>query len=120
MSRLLIALLFAGLVMGSDVLAANADRRIRLRFDPFAQPGSQTAGPGRPELAGSRRAWSPELRATLVSGEHSLVNLGGIILELGEEAHGYRLLEVREGEALFERAGSEAVLQMSGPEGGGP
>ncbi len=120
MSRVLIALLFAGLAMGSDVLAADAESRIRLRFDPFTQPGAQTAGPGRPGPAGSQPAWSPELRSTLVSGERSLVNLGGIILELGEEAHGYRLLEVREGEAVFERAGSEVVLQMTGPEGGGP
>ncbi len=120
MSRVLIALLFAGLVMGSDVRTANAEGRIRLRFDPFAQPGAQTAGPGSPGRAGSQRAWSPELRATLVSGERSLVNLGGTILELGEEAHGYRLLEVREGEAVFERAGSEAVLQLTGHESGGP
>ncbi len=120
MSRVLIALLFAGLAMGSGVRAAHAEGRIRLRFDPFAQPGTQTAGPGSPGRAGSQRAWSPELRATLVSGERSLVNLGGTILELGEEAHGYRLLEVREGEAVFERAGSEAVLQLTGHESGGP
>ncbi len=120
MSRLLSALLFAGLVMGPDVLAANAESRIRLRFDPFAQPGAQTAGPGRPGPAGAQRAWSPELRSTLVSGERSLVNLGGTILELGEEAHGYRLLEVREDQAVFERAGSEIVLKLMGEEGGGP
>ena len=120
MSRVQIALLFAGLVMSSDVLAANAESRIRLRFNPFAQPDAQTGAAGGRGQAGSQRAWSPELRATLVSGERSLVNLGGTILELGEEAHGYRLLEVREDEAVFERAGSEVVLQMTGPEGGGP
>ena len=120
MSRVLIALLFAGLAMGSDVLAADAESRIRQRIDPIAPPRAQTAGPGRPAPAGAQRAWSPELRSTLVSGERSLVNLGGIILELGEEAHGYRLLEVREGKAVFERAGSEVVLQMTGHEGGGP
>ncbi len=120
MSRVLIALLFAGLAMGSDVRTAHAEGRIRLRFDPFAQPGTQAAGSGRPGPAASQRAWSPELRATLVSGERSLVNLGGTILELGKETHGYRLLEVREDEAVFERAGSEVVLQMTGPEGGGP
>ncbi len=120
MSRLLTAVLFAGLALGSSALAANAEGPIRLRFDPFAQPGTQAAGSGRPGPAASQRAWSPELRATLVSGERSLVNLGGTILELGEEAHGYRLLEVREDEAVFERAGSEVVLQMTGPEGGGP
>ncbi len=120
MSRLPSAVLFAGLAIGSDALAANADGLIRLRFDPFAQPGARAAGPGRPGPAASQRAWSPELRAILVSGERSLVNLGGTILELGKETHGYRLLEVREDEAVFERAGSEVVLQMTGPEGGGP
>ncbi len=120
MSRVLIALLFAGLAMGSGVWAANAEGRIRLRFDPFAQPGTQTGGPGSPGQAGSRRAWSPQLRATLVSDKRSLVNLGGTILELGEEAHGYRLLEVREDEAVFERSDSEIVLKLIGEEGGGP
>ena len=79
MSRLLSAVLFAGLALGSDVLAANAEGPIRLRFDPFAQPGAPAAGPGSGP-ARSQRAWSPELRATLVSGERSLVNLGGTIL----------------------------------------
>ena len=120
MSRRLIALLFVGLVMGGDVLAANAASQIRLRFDPFAQPNAQTGAAASRGQAGSRRAWSPELRATLISGKRSLVNLGGTILELGEEAHGYRLLEVREDEAVFERSGSEIVLKLSGEEGGGP
>ncbi len=119
MSRMGLALLLAGLV-GGGVLAADEDGRIRLRFDPFAQPDAQTGGSGRPGPAGSQRAWSPELRATLVSGERSLVNLGGTILELGEEAHGYRLLEVREDEAVFERSDSEIVLKLIGEEGGGP
>ena len=120
MSRVLIALLFAGLAMGSGVLAAHAESRIRLRFDPFAQPDAQMGAAGNRGQAGSRRAWGPELRATLVSGKRSLVNLGGTILELGEEAHGYRLLEIREHEAVFERSGSEIVLKLIGEEGGGP
>ncbi len=119
MSRMGIALLLAGLV-GGGVLAADEDGRIRLRFDPFAAPDAQAAGATGTPAAGSAQPWSPELRATLVSGERSLVNLGGSILELDQEAHGYRLLEVREDEAVFERNGSEVVLKMIGLDGGSP
>ncbi len=84
------------------------------RFDPFDRP----AVPGD---ASARRTsvapaiWSPWLKATLVAGENSLANLGGIVLKLGEETHGYRLLEVREWTAVFSRDGERVMLAVVPP-----
>ncbi len=81
------------------------------RFDPFdkpALPGDVTA---RSSSAPSA-SWSPWLKATLVAGERSLANLGGVVLKLGEDTHGYRLLEVREWMAVFSKDGERVVLAV--------
>ncbi len=91
------------LLLGAPPAAADPP----LRHDPFQQPGSDGAG-----VAARGAGWRAELRATLVSGEDSLVDLGGLILRVGQAAHGYRLVEVREREATFERGGARVVLPL--------
>ena len=84
------------------------------RFDPFDRPPL-------PGDISSRRtstapaSWSPSLKATLVAGKGSLANLGGIVLRLGEDTHGYRLLEVREWTAVFSKDGARVVLAVIAP-----
>ena len=56
--------------------------------------------------------WSPELRGTLVSPWGPMVNVDGVILEIGEEIDGFRLVEVREYEAVFVRDGARRTLIM--------
>lgn len=102
---LLLGLLGAGLVQAEERVAPA------LRYDPFARPDH--AGAAR--RGGSGSAWSPELRATLVAGRNSIANLGGTIVGIGEETHGYRLVEVREREAVFERNGAKLVLAIDPP-----
>ena len=52
------------------------------------------------------------LRAVLVAGENSVVNFGGIILQIGETANGYRLLSVEEGEAIFSKGGEKVAFSL--------
>ncbi len=86
-----------------------------LRFNPFVPPAVLGRGGG--EVAGAPGFGAfPRLTGTLVAGPQSLANLGGWILGLGEEAHGYRLVEVREGEAVFERDGRPLVLRVDDEE----
>lgn len=116
MSRLAVAALAALLPL--HLAAADEPEVSPLRFDPFSGPALEgSGGPTRPVARG---AWTPVLRATLVAGPDSLANLGGIVLRLGEEAHGYRLVEVREWEAVFERGGVRRVfaLDAEGAEAG--
>jgi hypothetical protein len=67
------------------------------------------------EQARSQPDGGPEtldLRATLVAGRRSSVSLGGWILSLGEEISGYRLVSVREGEAVFSKDGETVQVSI--------
>ena len=93
----------------------RADEEPVLRFDPFAMPDLAWLAEARPGHDHGDDSWAPVLRATLVSrdGQGSLANLGGVVLRVGEETEGYRLLAVREWEADFERAGERLTLARS-------
>ena len=80
-----------------------------LRFDPF-RPREEPV-----ETSGKRAAkpaFVPVLLSTVVGGDHPLVNLGGELLGIGEEAKGYRLLHVYAFEALFEKDGKVVRIEI--------
>jgi hypothetical protein len=97
--------------------AAAGEARRALRFDPFERPDLDTiaraADPS--DARPSDDEWAPVLSATLDSGAESLANLGGVVLKIGEETHGYRLKEVRLWEAVFDRNGVSVVLAVETP-----
>lgn len=102
----------AVLVLAAAAAGASDPEPPRLRFDPFARPDlAAMPGVDAPAALGAA-AWAPVLNGTLVSGKDSLANLGGIVLGLGEQAHGYTLVEVRAFEAIFEHAGEKTVLSV--------
>lgn len=113
MSALWVVLLLTSLTGMVPAEGARADERVTPRFDPFDRPSLQ----GRPggEAAEPQTHWSPWLKATLVAGERSMANLGGVVLELGEETHGFRLVEVREWEAVFTKDGDHLTLAVVPP-----
>ena len=110
-------LLAAAALAGSVAGGAEGESTPRLRFDPFERPDlrgtarSADAPPG----AGSVADWEPVLSATLVGAEQSYANLGGVVLKVGEQTHGYRLKEVRIWEAVFEKDGADVVLYVVPP-----
>ncbi len=80
-----------------------------LRFDPFhRQPSPQLST----SAASVNIEWQPELTAVLLSDEGGFANLGGVILGIGEQTNGYRLVDVREFSAVFERGGQRLTLTM--------
>lgn len=88
------------------LVAASVDAAGQLQRNPFRVPielDAPVAAAGGPQM--ELRPDTLDLRATLVAGERSVVNLGGSILSLGEEIEGYRLVSVSEGEALFIKDG---------------
>ena len=99
--------------------ASAAPGDVELRWNPFVRPDLEPEddGGGAGGVAASAH-WRPVLRATLVSGQRSLANLGGVVLGLGDEAHGYRLTEVRAWEAVFEKGGATVVLPVEREEEG--
>jgi hypothetical protein len=118
MRYLLFALLAALLVpfQAAALEDLAEEPRPTLRFDPFAHPEIARGSTGRGRGGQRGQEWAPVVKATLVAGSQSMANLGGVILRIGEETHGYRLIEVREREAVFERGESSVVLSLE-PEG---
>jgi hypothetical protein len=93
---------------------ARSDAEGELRFDPFRPREEVAAAPG--AVVGRQpETFLPELRATLITRERSVVDLGGVILAVGEDAHGYTLLEVWPYQALFDYGGEEVVLEVAQP-----
>ncbi|MGI9341204.1 MAG: hypothetical protein ACR2QV_00035 [Gammaproteobacteria bacterium] len=95
-------------------LAANAQRLQRDPFQPPADFGDTTVTN---DVSARPQAIEAEVRGILFAGGESLVNFGGQIIGPGEEVNGYRLLEVGEEHAVFQR-GDEIVTLSLYPDGG--
>ncbi len=116
----------AGLMGVACLSWALADEAQPLRNDPFARPqlaalasknpATHSSATTRPDAANPEARpevpWSPRLKAVLVAGDGSLVNLDGTIVRLGEEVDGYRLVQVQDSEAIFKKAKQRIVLKM--------
>ena len=100
--RLALGALAVALALGS-ASPTRAASPTPLVHDPFAPAVSGTE----PDGAG----FAPELRAVLV-GRTPRVSLGGRILTIGEETHGYRLVEVHRRSAVFLYGGRRVVLSL--------
>ena len=93
--------------------AQAAEPQVELLRNPFTRPATA-------ELVASAvnmndvltMGGNTRLRAVLVAGPKSIVNLGGVILQIGESTNGYRLLEVGEGTATFNRKGEKIVFSL--------
>jgi hypothetical protein len=95
-----------------------------LQHDVFARPplGFQPAAPApRPGGAAAATAAKPALKvhAVLVAGAASMANVDGVMVRVGDIVHGYRLVEVHERGAIFEKNKTQFAVPLSGikPEG---
>lgn len=112
MMRYRTALLALALATSIPAWTADMVDARRLHRDPFEQPGMGRTD-ARPEPATSSAApWRPELRAVLVAGERSMANVGGIIVKIGGQVDGFRLLEVKDRTAVFVGNGVALTLSM--------
>jgi len=90
----------------------------KLQHDPFARPalaGLQHAsrpGParnGEPTGAATRRL---KLQAVMVAGPKSIANVDGTMVRIGDQIYGYRLVEVHERGAVFEKNKARFVVSI--------
>jgi len=105
--------LLPGLLLAGGCAAADAAAPPRLIHDPFDWSGMRPPAPApaaQPQEA--RIAAPPKLRAVVRAGPHSMVNLDGAILALGDSAEGYRLVEVRDYSAVFVKDGVRRELAL--------
>src|SRR6266496_2372543 len=90
----------------------------KLQYDPFARPaltGLQHAskpGPGRngePTGASTRRL---KLQAVMVAGPKSIANVDGTMVRIGDQIYGYRLVDVHERGAVFEKNKTRVAVSI--------
>ena len=92
-----------------------------LQHDPFVRPAvglvpgnapsAVTAGRGKAAPEGKPKL---NLQAVLVAGSHSIANVDGVMVRVGESINGYRLLEVEHRSAVFEKNGAKFTLGIGG------
>lgn len=92
-----------------------------LQHDPFARPAlgaiPANAGAGAPSRrAQAAPAVAPKLnlQAVLVAGPHSIANVDGVMVRVGDAIQGYRLVEVQHRSAVFEKNGARFTLGIGG------
>ncbi len=115
--RLAAVVLGAGCIAGAGAAPASEE----IRRNPFSVPAGliepvPDAASAAPKPARKRvRRPRFELRAVLAAGDTSLANVDGTLLAIGERHEGYRLVEVGEDGAVFERAGRRWRIALHSP-----
>jgi hypothetical protein len=106
-----IRLFLMGLICLPGLASAQAGS---LQHDPFVRP---VLAPQAVSMTAEQEAKrKPELRAVMVAGSKSLVNLEGALLRQGEQINGYRLIEVHEESAIFINKHKRITLNLRGVE----
>ena len=91
----------------------NVESHADLKRNPFDRPATEASADSASTAAERREPeWSPELRAVLSAGPKSVVDLGGVVLSIGESTNGYRLLAVGSGTATFSQRGKKVVISL--------
>ena len=96
-----------------------------LRHDVFARPALSSMQPLRiePDPGSQPEAlkpvWNPVLRAVIAAGRESLANVDGAIVRIGGKIDGYRLVEVRERDAIFVKDKQRYTLTLGAIKGAG-
>ena len=94
-------------------LAAATEPQTELQRNPFARPpAGELTVDATPVNQGLSLQRDPGLRAVLVAGRKSVVNIDGVILQVGECSGAYCLLSVEEGKARVRRNDKEIVLSL--------
>jgi len=103
------------------VWVTAGDPDVGLRHDPFGRPDLALMAPasGVQAVEFAAKEWKPQLRAVIVAGKDSMVNVAGTIIPLGGQIDGFRLIAVEERKAVFTKGGAHVELTMGGERAGG-
>lgn len=99
------------LVLATNVLVANAEDG--LKHDPFVRPSLTSISLDKAsENVEVEAPWTPVLTSIMLAGKRSLITLDGVIMKIGEEKDGYRLVQVKDHEATFVKGKKRVTLIM--------
>lgn len=90
----------------SGILAEDAPE---LTHNPFARPDMAASSGSSNRDSGS---WPEALRATLVDGVHSLANIDGTLVTVGESVDGATVTHIAEGMVTLTRGETTRTLRL--------
>lgn len=103
----------AVLCLSASAVAGAGDAPLR---DPFARPAAvpvvRAPATGADSTVPAAPPWQPQLRAVVLDGARSLVNLSGVILAPGDSTHGYRLVSVDARSVVLLRDGKKTTIKL--------
>ena len=87
---------------------------LTLRNNPFSRPPipEKKAQPSKPQVVKQAEPAELELTATMVTESGSMVIVEGELIAVGETYKGMKLLEVKEGIAVFSIAGGKQTYEI--------
>ena len=97
------------------LLAAGANAGTdRLRHNPFEQPDMKS---GRTQANANKTVVTEmKLRATLIDGHDSLVNISGKFYRLNQEISGFRVIGIKSTSVTLRRGNNETILTLNNDE----
>jgi hypothetical protein len=114
MKRACLLIVFSILSLPSaNTFPAGVSEQPLLRTNPFNQPNLM-AGPGEQAVAAGKESDPADmvLKGTLVAGSDPMANISGVILEIGDEVNGHRLVSVGEWDVILEKDGVRKMLTV--------
>lgn len=106
-------LTMAAMALVLPTVSGAEESQVELQRNPFARPAvEELIVNARSANEGMAAERDPGLRAVLVAGSKSVVNIGGVILQVGECKDSFCLLSVEEGQARISRNDKEIVLSL--------
>ncbi len=105
---------FALLFLSVSVSFGSAEELepLKLTRNPFDYSGMNPRPRAQENRSPEKSQIQVELRATLVAGVHSIANINGKHLVVGETIDGYRLLTVKEGEVILVKDDKRIMVTM--------
>lgn len=102
----------AGQSMAAQMNQTVADQNPQLQFNPFKRPGFLVAPNKQAGVKAVTKQGQLDLRAVMVAGRDSLVNISGEFYGIGDKVDGYRLVSVGEHHAVFIRNGKKLTITL--------
>ena len=100
------------LAAGTHTSSPMADGPGALQNNPFKRPVFDTTPRSDPDADGFASDSELDVRAILVAGRDSLVNVAGTIIRVGQEHEGYRLVSVEERAVVFDKEGERLKVEL--------
>ena len=117
MARLSAKLLFATVVVLCLTQVSHAGQSVHaLKINPFARPLEIQASQAQPISTEQAGSIPFVLRGTMLAGQQSLANISGVIVPLGKEINGYKLVAIHQREVVLLKGDERRILSVDDKE----